>query len=67
MQFNKSIVNSRNDMHNITAAVRTMVKEKGRTMEADAKEKFEAGIITERQYRVLAELQKREDKDAELG
>jgi defect-in-organelle-trafficking protein DotB len=52
---------------NITAAVRKMVKEQGRTMEADAKEKFDAGLITERQYRVLAEMQKREDKDAEFG
>lgn len=49
---------------NITAAVRKMVRDQGRTMEADAKEKFEAGVITERQYRILAELGKREDKDA---
>lgn len=55
------------DVHNITAAVRKMVKEQGRTMEADAKEKFNAGIISERQYRILAEQQKREDKDAEMG
>ncbi len=51
----------------ITNAVRKLVREKGRTMAADAKEKFEAGIITERQYRILAELEKREDKDAEAS
>ncbi|MDR3478339.1 MAG: Dot/Icm type IV secretion system ATPase DotB [Gammaproteobacteria bacterium] len=55
------------DMLNITATVRKMVRERGRTMEADAKEKFDAGIISERQYRVLAELAKREDIDAEKG
>ena len=55
------------DVTNITNAVRKLVRERGRTMVADAKEKFDAGIITERQYRVLAELEKREDKDAEVG
>lgn len=55
------------DMLNITATVRKMVKQFGRTMEADAKEKFDAGIISERHYRVLAELAKREDIDAEKG
>jgi defect-in-organelle-trafficking protein DotB len=52
------------DLTNITNAVRKLVREKGRTMVADAKETVDAGIITERQYRVLAELEKREDKDA---
>jgi defect-in-organelle-trafficking protein DotB len=52
------------DVLNITSAVRKLVREKGRTMEADAKEKFESGVITERQYRVIAELGKREDIDA---
>jgi defect-in-organelle-trafficking protein DotB len=51
------------DLINITATVRKMVKEQGRTMATDAKEKFTAGIITERQYHILAELEKREDKD----
>lgn len=55
------------DMLNITATVRKMVRERGRTMEADAREKFEAGIISEHNYRVLAELAKREDIDAEKG
>ena len=51
------------DILNITNMVRKLVKEHGRTMEADAKEKWQAGAITERQYRVIAELEKREDKD----
>lgn len=54
------------DPVNITAMVRKLVREKGRTMEADAKEKFEAGILSERNYRVIAEQAKREDKDAGL-
>lgn len=55
------------DPINITAMVRKMVKEKGRTMEADAKEKFEAGIISERHYRLIAEMALREDKESGLG
>ncbi len=51
------------DMLNITATVRNMVREQGRTMVADAKEKFDAGIISERHYRVLAELDRREGMD----
>lgn len=54
------------DPVNITAAVRKLVREQGHTMQADAKEKFDAGVITERQYRILAELGKREDKDLGL-
>lgn len=53
------------DPINITAMVRKMVREHGRTMEVDAKEKFTDGLITERQYNVIAEQSKREDKDAE--
>jgi defect-in-organelle-trafficking protein DotB len=55
------------DLMNITNAVRKLVREQGRTMAADAKEKFDAGIISERQYRVLAELEKRESNDGEVG
>jgi defect-in-organelle-trafficking protein DotB len=50
----------------ITAMVRKTLREQGQTMETDAREKFEAGIISERNYRVLAELGKREDKDLGL-
>lgn len=55
------------DLLNITSTVRKMVKQHGKTMEADAKEKFEAGIISERYYRLIAELTKREDEDAKKG
>jgi defect-in-organelle-trafficking protein DotB len=50
----------------ITATVRKLVRDKGRTMEVDAREKFEAGIISERNYHIIAEQAKREDKDAGL-
>jgi defect-in-organelle-trafficking protein DotB len=52
---------------NITAAVRAMVRSQGQTMAVDAKKKFEEGLITERVYRVIAELEKREDQDAAQG
>ncbi len=51
------------DILNITNVVRKLVREHGRTIETDAKEKFEAGIISERQYKVIAEQAKREEKD----
>lgn len=51
------------DILNITNVVRKLVREHGQTMEADAHEKFKAGIISERTYRVIAEQTKREEKD----
>jgi defect-in-organelle-trafficking protein DotB len=51
------------DILNITNVVRKLVREQGRTMEADAKEKLQAGMITERQYHLIAEQAKREEKD----
>jgi defect-in-organelle-trafficking protein DotB len=51
------------DPNAITAMVRKMVHEQGRTMAADAKEKFDAGLISERVYSVIAEQEKREDKE----
>jgi defect-in-organelle-trafficking protein DotB len=51
------------DILNITTAVRKLVREKGHTMQADAKEKLDAGAISERQYRIIVEQSKREDKD----
>lgn len=51
------------DPINITARVRKLVREQGRTLAADAKEKFEAGLIHERAYKIIAEQTKREDKD----
>lgn len=52
------------DILNITNVVRKLVREYGRTIEADAREKFTAGIISERQYRIIAEQAKREEKDS---
>lgn len=52
------------DILNITNVVRKLVREHGMTMEADAKEKFKAGIISERQYFLIAEQAKREAKDS---
>lgn len=52
------------DILNITNVVRKLVREYGRTIESDAHEKFKAGIITERQYRIIAEQSQREEKDS---
>lgn len=52
------------DILNITNVVRKLVREYGKTIEVDAKEKFKAGVITERQYNVIAEQVKREEKDS---
>ncbi len=50
------------DILNITNVVRKLVREHGRTMERDAHDKFKEGLITERQYRVIAEQAEREDE-----
>jgi defect-in-organelle-trafficking protein DotB len=52
------------DITNITNVVRKLVREHGKTIEADAREKWEAGVISERTYRVIAEQSKREEKDS---
>ncbi|MHB1946833.1 MAG: Dot/Icm type IV secretion system ATPase DotB [Gammaproteobacteria bacterium] len=51
------------DPINITGVVRKMVRERGRTIVADAKEKFDAGLLSERNYLLIAEQSKREDKE----
>lgn len=51
------------DFSNITAMVRRQVREKGRPIVEDAQEKFAAGMITERQFRLIAEQSKKEDAD----
>ncbi len=51
------------DILNITNVVRKLVREHGQTMESDALAKFKAGVITERQYAIIAEQTKREEKD----
>lgn len=52
------------DILNITNVVRKLVREYGRTIESDAHEKFTAGTISERQYNLIAEQAKREEKDS---
>lgn len=52
------------DITNITNVVRKLVREYGKTIEADAKEKFKSGLIHERTYRIIAEQTKREAKDS---
>lgn len=54
------------ELVNITAMVRKLVREKGITMVQDAKAKFDAGIISERNYNLIAEQAKREDKETGL-
>jgi defect-in-organelle-trafficking protein DotB len=52
------------DILNITHVVRSLVREKGKTIVADAEEKRTAGIISERQFRIIAEQAVREERDA---
>lgn len=52
------------DLTQITAMTRKLLKERGHTMEEDAKEKLKAGLISERQYHIISEQAKREDKEA---
>lgn len=54
------------DLSHITAKVRHQVKEKGQPLLADAQEKFKAGMITERQFRLIVEQSKREEEDSRL-
>lgn len=49
------------DILNITNVVRKLVREHGQTMQADAKAKLDAGLISERQYNIIAEQGERED------
>jgi len=51
------------DPDEITHHTRKLVRERGHTMEADAKEKFDAEIISERWYHIISEQAKREDRE----
>ncbi len=53
------------DLENITAIVRKLVKERGQPMIVDAQRKFDAGVISEREYKILVALSKRSDRDSE--
>lgn len=50
----------------VIATTRQLVKEKGQPMIKDAQKKFDAGIISEREYKVLAAGAKSADRDAGL-
>ena len=52
------------ELENITAITRQLVKEYGQPMSVDAKRKFDAGIISEREYKLLVAIDKRADQDA---
>lgn len=52
-------------LEKITAITRQLVKERGQPMHVDATRKFEAGIIGEREYKILMALSKRSDQDAQ--
>lgn len=41
------------DPDNVTTATRRLVRERGQTMASDAKAKFEAGIISQREYHLI--------------
>jgi defect-in-organelle-trafficking protein DotB len=48
----------------VTAMTRRLLKEKGQPMIVDAKRKFEAGVISEREFKILAAGAKTADRDA---
>lgn len=50
----------------VTAMTRRLLKEKGQPMVVDAKKKFDAGIISEREYNLLVAGSKSADRDAEV-
>lgn len=54
------------ELENITAVTRRLVKQYGQTMAVDAQKKFEAGVISERDYKLLVVSAKRADQDAGL-
>ena len=53
-------------LENITAVARRLVKERGQPMIVDAQRKYDGGIISEREYKILVALSKRSDRDAEV-
>ena len=52
------------ELDNITAVTRKLIKQHGQTMAVDAQKKFEQGIISERDYKLLMVSAKRADQDA---
>lgn len=51
----------------VTAATRRMLKERGQTMENDAKKKFDDGIISERTFKILSASARNADRDVGLA
>lgn len=49
----------------VTGTTRQLVKKYGQSMAVDAQRKFDAGIIAEREYKIMMALSKRSDRDAE--
>ena len=47
------------DSSNVTAATRKLLLERGQAFLTDAEEKFKAGIISEREYRIISVMSKR--------
>ena len=54
------------DPNDVTNKVRQLVREFGQPIEVDAKAKLDAGLITERQYNLIAEQSVREAKGTEI-
>ncbi len=54
------------EIENITAEARKLLKERGQPMIVEAKRKFDAGIISEREYKIVAAGSINADKDAGL-
>ncbi|CAN5246746.1 Dot/Icm type IV secretion system ATPase DotB [soil metagenome] len=51
-------------LESVTAITRRLLKERGQPMIVDAQQKFDAGMISERDYKLLVTLSKRSDRDA---
>ncbi len=52
---------------NITAATRKLLKERGQPMDVDARKRFDEGMISMREYKLLLAGSKNADKDAGLS
>jgi len=55
------------DPENATAATRRLLKQFGQTMEVDANIKYEQGIISERDHRILVASSRKADKDVGIA
>lgn len=51
----------------VTAKVRLLLKEYGQRMDVDAKAKFDAGLIAEREYKIIMHMVRNYDKDAGIN